>query len=196
MRRKKNRFLLFCCSLMPGAGEMYLGFMKMGSSIMVSFVLGMTFAGFSGLGILTVIPMVLWFYSFFNANNLGSMSIEELNNIEDNYLFIDEDGTNSIKALMAGKYRKVIAIVMILVGISMLWAVLCDALIDIFGRGWFDKYIYHISRMFRNNVPRIIIGILIIWFGVKMILGKKAEIDKLEDKEETYKSIESEKKDE
>lgn len=196
MRRKKNRFLLFCCSLMPGAGEMYLGFMKMGSSIMVSFVLGMTFAGFSGLGILTVIPMVLWFYSFFNANNLGSMSIEELNNIEDNYLFIDEDGTNSIKALMAGKYRKVIAIVMILVGISMLWAVLCDALIDIFGRGWFDKYIYHISRMFRNNVPRIIIGILIIWFGVKMILGKKAEIDKLEDKEETYTSIESEKKDE
>lgn len=196
MRRKKNRFLLFCCSLMPGAGEMYLGFMKMGSSIMVSFVLGMTFAGFSGLGILTVIPMVLWFYSFFNANNLGSMSIEELNNIEDNYLFIDEDGTNSIKALMAGKYRKVIAIVMILVGISMLWAVLCDALIDIFGRGWFDKYFYRISHMFRNNVPRIIIGILIIWFGVKMILGKKAEIDKLEDKEETYTSIESEKKDE
>lgn len=196
MRRKKNRFLLFCCSLMPGAGEMYLGFMKMGSSIMVSFVLGMTFAGFSGLGILTVIPMVLWFYSFFNSNNMGSLSNEELNNIEDNYLFIDEDGTNSIKALMAGKYRKVIAIVMILVGISMLWAVLCDALIDIFGRGWFDKYIYHISRMFRNNVPRIIIGILIIWFGVKMILGKKAEIDKLEDKEETYTSIESEKKDE
>lgn len=196
MRRKKNRFLLFCCSLMPGAGEMYLGFMKMGSSIMVSFVLGMTFAGFSGLGILTVIPMVLWFYSFFNANNLGSLSIEELNNVEDNYLFIDEDGTNSLKALMAGKYRKVIAIVMILVGISMLWAVLCDALIDIFGRGWFDKYFHQISRIFRYNVPRIIIGILIIWFGVKMILGKKAEIDKLEDKEETYTSIESEKKDE
>lgn len=196
MRRKKNRFLLFCCSLMPGAGEMYLGFMKMGSSIMVSFVLGMTFAGFSGLGILSVIPMVLWFYSFFNANNLGSMSIEELNNVEDNYLFIDEDGTNSLKALMAGKYRKVIAIVLILVGVSMLWAVLCDALIDIFGRGWFDKYLYHISRMFRYNVPRVIIGILIIWFGVKMILGKKAEIDKLEDKEETYTSIESEKKDE
>ncbi len=196
MRRKKNRFLLFCCSLMPGAGEMYLGFMKMGSSIMIGFVLGITLAGFSGLGILTVIPMVLWFYSFFNANNLGSLSDEELNNIEDNYLFIDEDGTNSLKALMAGKYRKVIAIVMILVGISMLWAVLCDALIDIFGRGWFDKYFYHISHMFRFNIPRIIIGIVIIWFGVKMILGKKAEIDKLEDKEETYTSIESEKKDE
>ena len=196
MRRKKNRFLLFCCSLMPGAGEMYLGFMKMGSSIMASFALGMMFAGFSGLGILSVIPMVLWFYSFFNANNLGSMNNEELNNIEDNYLFIDEDGTNSLKELMAGKYRKVIAIVLILVGTSMLWSVLCDALIDIFGRGWFDKYFYHISRMFRNNVPRIIIGLLIIWFGVKMILGKKAEIDKLEDKEETYASIESEKKDE
>lgn len=196
MRRRKNRFLLFCCSMMPGAGEMYLGFMKMGASIMIAFVLGITFAGFSGLGILTVIPMVLWFYSFFDANNLGSLSDEELNNIEDNYLFIDEDGTNSLKELVTGKYRKIIAIVLILVGTSMLWAVLCDALIDIFGRGWFDKYLYHISRMFRNNIPRIIIGILIIWFGVKMILGKKAEIDKWEDKEEDYTSIESEKKDE
>ncbi|MDE5866232.1 MAG: hypothetical protein K2H31_06505, partial [Lachnospiraceae bacterium] len=118
------------------------------------------------------------------------------NNIEDNYLFLGRDGEDSFKAFMAGKYRKVIAVVLILVGCSMLWAVLCDALYDIFGDEWFSKYFYYISRMLRFNVPRIIIGIVIIWFGVKMILGKKAEIDKLEDKEETYISIESEKKDE
>ena len=30
MTRKKGKFLTFCCSLIPGAGEMYLGFLKTG----------------------------------------------------------------------------------------------------------------------------------------------------------------------
>lgn len=34
MIKKKNGFIAFICSLIPGAGEMYLGFMKEGLSIM------------------------------------------------------------------------------------------------------------------------------------------------------------------
>ena len=34
MTKKKNGFLAFCFSLIPGAGEMYMGFMKQGASIM------------------------------------------------------------------------------------------------------------------------------------------------------------------
>ena len=32
MTRKKNGFLTLCFSLVPGAGEMYMGFMKQGVS--------------------------------------------------------------------------------------------------------------------------------------------------------------------
>ena len=39
MSRKKSGFLTFCCSLLPGAGEMYLGFLKQGASIMTLFLL-------------------------------------------------------------------------------------------------------------------------------------------------------------
>ena len=37
MTKKRNGFLRFCCSLLPGAGEMYMGFMKMGLSLMSMF---------------------------------------------------------------------------------------------------------------------------------------------------------------
>ena len=37
MRRKKSKFLTFIFSLLPGAGEMYMGFMKMGVSLMAEF---------------------------------------------------------------------------------------------------------------------------------------------------------------
>ena len=38
--KKKNRFLTFCFSLMPGAAEMYMGFMRTGTELML-FFLGM-----------------------------------------------------------------------------------------------------------------------------------------------------------
>ena len=34
MTRKKNGFWTFVCSLVPGAGEMYMGFFKQGLSLM------------------------------------------------------------------------------------------------------------------------------------------------------------------
>ena len=39
MKKKKNRFLLFCFSFLPGAGEMYLGFMKTGISLLSIFAI-------------------------------------------------------------------------------------------------------------------------------------------------------------
>ena len=39
MTKKKNRLFTFCCSLLPGAGEMYLGFFKHGVSTMALFFL-------------------------------------------------------------------------------------------------------------------------------------------------------------
>ena len=37
--QKKSKFLTFCFSMMPGAAQMYMGFMKMGTSLMFLFFL-------------------------------------------------------------------------------------------------------------------------------------------------------------
>ena len=39
--KKKNKFFTFCFSLFPGAGEMYMGFMKAGVSLMLLFFLAL-----------------------------------------------------------------------------------------------------------------------------------------------------------
>ena len=52
MQRKKSRFWLFLFSFMPGAGEMYMGFMKMGLSLMLGFMILVAIVGYTNLGVL------------------------------------------------------------------------------------------------------------------------------------------------
>ena len=42
-KTKRNKFLTFLFSLIPGGAEMYMGFMKMGASLLSIFLLGFLF---------------------------------------------------------------------------------------------------------------------------------------------------------
>ena len=86
MTRKKNKLLTFLWSLIPGAGEMYLGFFKMGTSLMALFLLLLSFSGFLNFYVLSLLSPVVWFYSFFHTNNLNSLPDEEFYALEDSYL--------------------------------------------------------------------------------------------------------------
>lgn len=182
MKKKKNRFFLFCCSLWPGAGELYLGFMKTGLSLLGIFALSVVVVSYSGIGVLAFVPMVIWVYSFFHANNLGGLSDEEFMRIEDEYLFVaDQKGADSVKDLFVGKYRKVFAIILILLGVSMAWQTVCRTIRYFVGNDFYFEFISPITGYISNEFPRLIIGIAVIWFGVKLIQGKKKELDRLED---------------
>ena len=91
MTKKRNGFLLFCCSLFPGAGEMYMGFMKMGVSLMSIFMLMVAIADMLQLSIGVLISVVIWFYSFFHVHNLASLSDEEFARVQDDYLLHRSD---------------------------------------------------------------------------------------------------------
>lgn len=185
MRKKKNRFLLFCCSFVPGAGELYLGFMNMGLSLLMSFALLTVIVGFTGIGILAFMPMVLWVYSFFHANNLGSLTDEQFYSMEDTYLFgFGKTEVESIRQSLYGRYRKALAIILIILGLSMLWNVAIDGICMTVGYDFYERYILPYSRVIENTMPQLIISIIIIWFGIRLISGKKVELDILDEKNE------------
>lgn len=185
MKKKKNRFLLFCFSFLPGAGEMYLGFMKMGLSLLSVFAFAVIITVYSNIGVMGFAAMVVWVYGFFHANNLGSLNDEEFYRMEDEYLFgIGEKDMDSIKDSIMGKYRKVFAIILIVFGISMLWQTFCRFLRYMVGSDYYWKYIADFVSTISTDVPRMVIALLIIWFGVKLIRGKKEELDRLEKTEE------------
>ena len=50
---RKSRFLTFLFGMIPGAGQMYLGYMKRGVSLMGAFAVVLTIAAFLNIPVLT-----------------------------------------------------------------------------------------------------------------------------------------------
>ena len=175
MQKKKSRFWLFIWSLVPGTGHMYLGFMKMGLSLLLGFMVLIAVAALTNLGVLAIFPIALYIYSFFHANNLGALNDAEFYSIKDQYLF-GMEGLDSIEEMRIGisqKHRKIAAVAMIVIGVIMLWNMGFDLLVDIYG--WNNYYVRQINNFMKYRLPRAVIAIAIIWIGISLIRGKKVE---------------------
>ena len=186
MQKKKSRFWLFIWSLVPGAGHMYLGFMKMGISLMLGFMTLIAVAALTNLGVLAIFPIALYIYSFFHANNLGALSDAEFYSIQDQYLLGMEglDSIEKIQVSISQKYRKVAAFILIAIGAVMLWNMGFDMLVDIFEwNGWNNYYLRQVSYFVSDQLPRVVIAIAVIWIGISLIRGKKVEY--IEDEQDT-----------
>lgn len=177
MTKKKSGFWTFMFSWLPGAGEMYMGFMRMGLSLMGLFWGIIALSIFFNAGFLMLIDVIVWFYGFFHANNLHAMDDEEFYALEDHYLIpvdMDQEFWNRITIT---KYRKLLAGILILFGAAVLWNSLLDLLywtLPDFAWG----YVNSISRY----IPQIVLGIGIIAVGLMLIRGKKQELLEEEDR--------------
>ena len=171
--KKKNRFLSFCFSVIPGAAEMYMGFMKTGLSLMLMFALFITIAVLLNQGILTLIIVVAWFYCFFHANHLASLSDEEFVQVKDEYLF----GIDTLPGMekFINQYRKWVAYLLIFIGACFLWSSITSLLYGILPEGY--RFIARTMRMIGDYVPSLLIAFGIIFAGIKMISGKRVETE-------------------
>lgn len=178
MKKKKNRFWLFILSLWPGAGHMYMGFMKMGLSFMLGFMVLLIVVSITNIGALTVLPITLYVYSFFHANNIGGLDDESFMAMEDTYLFgLDGIGNRQVK--IDQKSKKVLAVALIVIGLYMLWNLAFELLRGFFG--WDNPILKEIYYFMRDDVPRAAIAIAIIWFGMVLLRGKKNTIEAADD---------------
>lgn len=172
MIKKKNKFFTFIFSLLPGAGEMYMGFTKMGISLMLSFFLALMLADMGMSDFMILIAAIVWFYSFFHVHNLAGMPDEMFFEVKDEYL-LPFAGKEDEKMMITGKYRKVAAIILIVIGVS----------------GLLKSFFYVAVRYFPQEVcmilndfifyyfPRVVISIAVIVLGIYMIRGKKKQLD-------------------
>ena len=77
MRRKRGSFFTFLCSLMPGAAEMYMGFMKQGISLMTTFILCIVVPSVLRLSDAFVLfAGLVWAYGFFHNVRQSILQIE------------------------------------------------------------------------------------------------------------------------
>ena len=102
----------------------------------------------------------------FHVHNLAGMSDEEFLNTEDAYLFnldkfFKDDKTTE-------KYRNIIAVVLIAVGVLCLWNGLKSAFMP-----WIPDFIFQVLSRFENTIMRIVLGVGIIIAGFRMIRGSR-----------------------
>jgi len=171
IKKKKNAFFTFCFSLLPGAGQMYMGFMKRGISLMSSFFLVIFLSTWLNLGPLLLFMPIVWFFSFFDTHNLRSMPDDMFNTFQDEYIIIPEFVKKGVQSIN-GKYRSVVAVVLIVVGCILLWNnfyYLIEGLLPHF----LSNTLFRLGRIF----PQTLVGIVIIAIGVYLIRGKKRELD-------------------
>lgn len=183
MQKQKKGFWLFIFSLIPGAGEMYMGFKKQGISIMLLFWSLIAVAASINMGQLVLFLPIIWFYSFFNVHNLKSLSEEEFRCVEDTYILHLDKLIGDADHLLS-KYRTIVAVLLIVFGISILWNNLISILTWILPESLSD-FLYTLTY----HLPQIVIAAAIILAGLYILSGKKKELDaKIEkdSKEEHY----------
>lgn len=92
-QQKKNKFFTWVISFMPGAAEMYMGFMKKGISMMRIFLLCIAITELFNMELFVFAAFLVWCYSFFHARNVAASEEDVFLTLQDNYIwtdFIDE----------------------------------------------------------------------------------------------------------
>ncbi|MGN0334922.1 MAG: hypothetical protein ACI4DV_04570 [Lachnospiraceae bacterium] len=170
--KKKNGFIRFILSFLPGAGEMYMGFMKMGVSLMSAFFLLAAVSGFLGFGLLMFADIIIWFYSFFHVHNLADLPDEEFYALEDDYLIHPDQILSKGKDCSESETgRKAVSVSLIVLGAILIYQGIRHVLY-----AYLPEPIVWILSQISYCLPKIVVGAAIICLGMHMIAGKKQQL--------------------
>lgn len=169
---KKNKFFTFIFSLLPGAAEMYMGFMKNGLSLMALF--------FAACGIMVTelrfdfimaVIALLWFWGFFHARNIASLDQESFDNYPDRYIWEEylAPGTVNVKSRTLRTWA---AVIIIIVGLSAAWDYITEIIYKFIPDGYYWDLFYPII----NKLPGFVLAVALIIAGIMLIRGKKEEL--------------------
>lgn len=169
---KKNGFLTFCFAFIPGAGQMYQGYMKRGLSLVgiccLAVTVGCLFEPLVSAA--ACVCCVVWMYSFFDTFNLRAQLIAGIAPEDDYLIHLGQDVT--LDRLLRRRH-KLFGWALVAVGLYTLY----DELVMNFLRelywntdsSWIIRVIYNIM----NEVPTVVICLAVIALGVWLVRGPR-----------------------
>lgn len=172
--RKKNQFFTLLFSFVPGAAEMYMGFMKSGLSILGLFMIPwMLTAVIYGANFIALLSCVVYIAGFFHARNLATAPDEQFEELEDKYIW-EEFGDIRAINIPAKVSKMWTAVALIFVGICGIWEFLKDWVLSM-ASGLAEQDL-RMVRNIVNSVPRVVFSVIVIVAGIMLVRGRKKEL--------------------
>ena len=173
---RKSRLFSLLCAFWPGAGEMYLGLMRRGLTLMTVFWSVIVLTAGLGISFLIFVLPIVWFYSFFDTLTLRTLDYYALVELQEKDEFFFQDLLGGEKNLpgIARKYHTWLGFGFILLGLLLLYNRLNRSLyhMDII-----PSWMYSLLR----ELPIVLVAFGIIALGVWLIKGKRMPADTVED---------------
>lgn len=163
----KNGFWTFLFAFIPGAGQMYQGYMRRGLSLML-ITCGIFLAAFL-LQPCIIFLMVVWMYSFFDALNLRSQ-IATGTAPEDEFL-LRPDLLRGFEPLFRRRHKLVGWLLMALGALIAYQNVLMSILGDLVYRWGQTSAALRAVYLFMDDLPTIVSCIILIYCGVWLVRG-------------------------
>lgn len=157
---KKNGFLTFIFACIPGAGQMYYGYMQRGLSLITMFIA--CFMVGTIILPLAALAIVVWMYAFFDTYDL-IRHLAAGDPKEDGLLLVGNFG--DVKKLIP-QHTKLVGWGLIGFGV---WA-LYDLLIgDWVFRLLSDTLGYGNAYDIVHSIPNLVVGCLLVFAGIKLL---------------------------
>lgn len=166
--QKKSGLLTFLLACLPGAGQMYLGYMRRGLSFMLIFWGTIFVAAFFSFGMLCILLPVVWAYAFFDTFNLRAQAPECLR--PDGFLVDPLPLLGSDFRKFAERRHTLFGGLLIFIGLYSLYSVFLEPILwDLcsrFGLDWLRRGL--------ANLPMLLVAVLLIFFGARLVRGGDA----------------------
>ena len=168
---KKNGILTFLFAFVPGAGQMYQGYMKRGLSLITLFFLCIM-AGMLLLEPLVLTALIMWMYSFFDTFNLRAQFIAGTAPADD-YL-VHFNTKDARLTLFFRDSHKLVGWALIALGAMVAYQnIIMRVLGDVMWRWGQDNPVFRAIYLMLDALPQIVVCVALIVCGMWLVRGPK-----------------------
>ena len=169
---KKNGILTLLFAFIPGAGQMYQGYMKRGLSLITMFCLFIIVGSATGLDALVVGCIVVYMYSFFDTFNLRAQIIAE-NAPADDYLVHINWKDKRMHDFMMDSHKLLGWGLIVLGALVAYQNILMNTLGDIVWRWGKNSPFFRALYLMMDQLPEIVVCVALIICGAWLVRGPK-----------------------
>ena len=168
---QKNGILTFLFAFIPGAGQMYQGYMKRGLSlILMCCAICMVAAVLSPVAFFL---LVIWMYSFFDTFNLRAQ-IATGTAPEDDYLVHFDPKDKRLAQMMLDSHKLVGWALIAFGGLIAYQNILMNALDDLMWRWGQNNPFFRAFYLVMDRLPTVVVCVALIICGIWLVKGPKA----------------------